>query len=137
MKKKNRKIIINDKVYLYNVQSRYCGNDLGIVTLKIFLDGYIQTPYIFHFKNIVDFIGGTPLYTGVFLLNKQTALQEFVSLHRPYFARLFILYALSEGWDATKKYENQKAMDVLTHFNLDVSKIEYKSIDESGNDSNP
>ncbi|WP_335969046.1 hypothetical protein [Acinetobacter bereziniae] len=85
----------------------------------------------------MDFIGGTPLYAGVFLLNKQTALQEFVSLHRPYFARLFILSALSEGWDATKKYENQKAMNVLTHFNLDVSKIEYKSIDESGNDSNP
>lgn len=125
MKKKNRRITINEKVYLYNVQSQHCENDLAIVTLRVFLAGNANTPYIFKFKMLDDYYAGAPLYAGVSLLNKQTGLLEYVSLNRPYYVRLFILYALSEGWNALQQCINEYGMDVLAHLNLDISTIAY------------
>lgn len=127
MKKNIRKITVNEKVYLYNIHSKYCDRDTAMVTLRIYLESYRSTPYVMIFKCLDDYFGGASLYVGEVLFNSQTHLMEVVTLHRPYFVRLCILKALEQGWDASKMQINDNGMQFLTELNLDISKIEVKT----------
>ncbi len=123
MKKNIRKITVHEKSYFYRILSSYCGHNNAIVSLKIYLDGHRQTPYILQFKCLDDFYGGASLYVGVALFNVQTGLKEYVTLHRPYVVRLCILKALEQGWDATKMHINTEGMQFLAELNLDITTI--------------
>lgn len=123
MKKNIRKIKVNDKVYFYNVRAEYYGENMAIVTLKINLEGHRGTPYLINFKCFEHDYDGASLYVGVSLLNVQTHLIEYVTLHRPYFVRLCILNAVSNGWDASKKLINNQGVEFLTQLHLDTSII--------------
>ena len=122
MKNKMRKITINDIVYLYRIQSRYYGDNRAVVTLKIYMDGCRNAPYIMSFQCFEGNYDGAVLAVGTTVFNRQTHLTEYVNLHRPYFVRLCILKALEEGWDASEKQINNDGMQFLSELNLDISK---------------
>lgn len=126
MKKNIRKITVNEKLYFYKVESKYYGDNVAIVTLRINLEGYRNTPCLMHFKCFEGNDDGASLYVGVSLFNVHTQLVEYVTLHRPYFVRLCILKALAQGWDASKIHINDHAMQFLTELNLDTSTITAK-----------
>ena len=127
MKNKMRKMTVNDTVYLYRIQSKYYGDNRAVVTLRIYMEGYRNTPYVMGFQCFEGNYDGAVLAVGTTLFNTQTYLTEHVNLHRPYFVRLCILKALEEGWGASERQINEAGMQFLSELNLDISKITPKA----------
>ena len=127
MKNKMRKVTVNNIVYLYRIQSKYYGDNRAVVTLRIYREGYRNTPYVMGFQCFEGNYDGAVLAVGTTLFNTQTHLTEYVSLHRPYFIRLCILKALEEGWDASERQINEDGMQFLSELHLDISQIMQKA----------
>lgn len=125
MKKKLRRIKINNAEYLYAVYINYYSpSKTSRLTLKVFLSGQKQTPLIIDFLTIDDFYMGHPLNVGVILTNSKTKESILVNLHEPKFIREFVLLGLKKGWTGTNKVEAQNGLGYLKELGFEVSTIQ-------------
>ena len=114
MKNKLRKIIINERVYLYSINDRYHSERYAnTLTVKIYLSGQKQTPLVIEFATIDDPIMGQPLKTGVKLVNKITKATDTVNLNEPKYIRELILMGQQKGWSGRNKMEKQNGLEYL------------------------
>lgn len=125
MKKKLRKIKINNAEYLYTIFINYYSpSKTSLLTLKIFLSGQKQTPLIIDFLTIDDFYTGHPLNVGVILANSKTNESILVNLHEPKFIRELVLLGLKNGWTGTNKVVAQSGLGYLKELGFEVSNIQ-------------
>src|SRR5688500_1954485 len=134
MKKKLRKIKINNAKYLYAIYINYYSpSKTSRLTLKIFLSGQQQTPLIIDFLTIHDSYTGHPLNVGVILTNSKTNESILVNLHEPKFIREFVLLGLKNGWAGTNKVDIQNGLSYLKELGYEVSSIQPESHSEIPN----
>lgn len=95
MKKKLRKLVIEDTPYLWCLDEGYIKSELNIseyralVEFKAYREGMKSTPLIIKFN-----VSENPV-TG----NKLTSSAHEINLNKPSYARLLIESGLSKGWD--------------------------------------
>lgn len=118
-----RKIVVEENVYLFKISQRVILElNINILFVKIFLNGYKQTPLIIKFPTWDDPSIGSPLNHG-FPLKLISGEVEVVNLNRPKYVRKCILYGIIKGWNGTNKLEPLDGIKMLKDFNYDVSTI--------------
>lgn len=124
MKAKLRKIIIDDKEYLYHLRINYYSpSKTNKLSLKIFLSQEKATPLVIDFLTAADYFLGQPLNVGVTLPNSKTNKEVRVNLHEPQYIRELILLGLKNGWTGINKLPIQNGLQYLTELGFDVSSI--------------
>ena len=78
MKNKMRKMTVNDTVYLYRIQSKYYGDNRAVVTLRIYMEGYRNTPYVMGFQCFEGNYDGAVLAVGTTLFNHKPISQNML-----------------------------------------------------------
>lgn len=121
MKKKLRKIRVNNQAFLYRTTSRHHIQDNSTLTVKVFLEGHKQTPLRIGFFTCSYYIVGQPLSFGTALTNKITHTDEYINLHAPRYIRELILLAMSKGWNGCNIAEVQNGLDYLAELGFDTS----------------
>ncbi|MDO3412505.1 hypothetical protein QWJ34_22260 [Saccharibacillus sp. CPCC 101409] len=112
MHKKNRKIVVDDRKFIYTLAQKY-DSGTSRVSLKISLPDRRNDACVFHFYTWDDVIGGSPLMTGIDLPDRKNGQTARWNLHFPGQIRLFVLYALRHGWDGEKRVEFTDGIGVL------------------------
>ncbi|MBC9909976.1 hypothetical protein [Chitinophaga varians] len=124
MKNKLRRMVINDRIYLYRIQKRYVSPLQGWVILKVFLEGYRLTPLVVECLVAEDLILGNPLFTGTKLFNKNTQAFCEVNLNYPRFIRELIECGFSRGWTGIEKIDKQDGLVYLEELGYDISPLQ-------------
>ncbi|MEK8133084.1 hypothetical protein WMW72_34985 [Paenibacillus filicis] len=122
MKKKTRKIIVNEKEYLYLINSRY-HQHISRITLKISLKGAKSLTCTYLFDTWDDPITGSPLLVGVSLKNLETNNIENFNLHYPKTIREFVLYSLKNGWSGENVIEFKNGLEIISEMGYDISAL--------------
>lgn len=121
MKKKLRKITIEDAVYLYSVTDKYhLGTETNTLTVKVFLDGQKQTPLIIEFLTLDHYYMGQILKSGVKLTNIIKSTDDLVNMNEPKYIRELILQGRKNGWTGTNKIEKQNGLNYLTELGYET-----------------
>ena len=124
MKKKLRKITVDNLDYVYRVTDKYHPETgTNTLTVKIFLSDHKQTPLVVEFHTIYHYAMGQPLNTGVSLPNKKTNLTEGINLNHPKYIRALILYGIKNGWKGTNRIETLNGLEYLTDLGFDVGEL--------------
>lgn len=121
MKNKLRKIVIDNSKYLYVVTDKYHSeNETNTLTLKVFLEGYKQSPLVIDFLTFDNYYMGQVLKSGVSLKNRNTDVMEIININEPRFIRKLILQALKNGWTGVIKINKQNGLDYLIQLGYDT-----------------
>jgi len=98
MKKKLRKIVIENIEYVYAMDRKNLEREISILTVRVYLKKRKQTPLIIEFKTIiVDYYGGNVLNSGIYLQNDANEIEE-ININEPQIIRRLILSGLKNGW---------------------------------------
>ncbi|WP_099768470.1 hypothetical protein [Chryseobacterium sp. 52] len=121
MKNKLRKIMIDDFEYLYSVTDKYhLGTNTNTLTVKVFLNGYQQTPLIISFLTLDHYYMGQILKSGITLTNRIKKTEENVNINEPKYIRELILLGQKNGWTGTHKIEKQNGLNYLTELGYET-----------------
>lgn len=114
MKNKLRKIIIENSKYLYTVTDKYHSEtETNTLTLKVFLEGYKQSPLIVDFLTSDHYYMGQVLKSGISLENKKTNSTDIVNINQPGLIRQLILQGIKNGWTGTTQIDRQNGLSYL------------------------
>ena len=105
MKQKLRKLVHNNKEYLYRINTVYNtkGDNTSLLSVRIFLSGEKNTPLCVDFITIEDEFMGQPLNGNIKLLNKTTQTKDNINLNEPKYIPKLIDWAETKGWTGTQK----------------------------------
>ncbi|MCQ9635994.1 hypothetical protein MP477_13630 [Chryseobacterium sp. WG23] len=124
MKRKLRKIHINNREYLYSVTDTYhAGTETNTLTVRIFLSGQKKTPLIIEFLTSDDYFMGQPLQSGIILINKITSSEDEVNFNEPGYIRQLILQGQKKGWTGTNAMEKQNGLDYLAELGYETDQL--------------
>ncbi len=124
MKKKLRKIVVEDSTYWYVLSDSILMETYpDFMQIRIFLDGHKATPLTLNFYHDYDAIQGFALNSGLALFNAISQTTEMVNINQPKYIREFILLGKKHGWTGDKKFDTQNGMAYLAELGFDVSKI--------------
>lgn len=104
----------------YVLQQKYNENQSHI-TLKISLPCNRNAALTFRFCTWDDPIVGSPLYTGVDLLNRESRRVERMNLHHPATIEQFISYGVRKGWTGDTAIEFQNGLNIMAEMGYDVA----------------
>lgn len=122
MKGHIRKIVVNQKAYVYRVSDQFHPEtSLNTLTVKVFLSGMKQTPLTLSFLTMPDFYVGQILNKNVSLFHKPTNSTHVVNLNEPGYIRQLIELANEKGWTGMNRIDHQNGMDYLDELGYDVS----------------
>jgi len=114
MKKKLRKIVVNNLEFLYALGNRYNKeNATNILTVKVYLSGQKHTPLIIKFLTIDDYYIGQPLNSGIELENRNINKPENVNLNQPFYIGQLILLGINKGWTGKNSIGIQNGLAYL------------------------
>lgn len=121
MKKKLRKIIIQEKTYLYSLKESLCKKQVGgnlywKNTLRIYVENYRQTPLVVYFFAKDDYYMGN-------MLTKEIV--DGLNIHYPSVIQKIINYALTqENWQANNSgLTLHNGLSILQKLGYDISSI--------------
>ncbi|MCW3162497.1 hypothetical protein [Chryseobacterium oryctis] len=121
MKRKLRRITIDNLEYLYSVTDKYhLGTETSTLTVKIYLEGQKQTPLVIDFLTLDHYFMGQILKSGVKLMNRIKGIEEIVNINEPKYIRELILQGLKNGWVGTNKIEKQNGLGYLAELGYEV-----------------
>lgn len=124
MKNKLRKIITNQRTYLYSVTDQFhAETETNTLTVKIFLNGEKQTPLIIDFLTFDDYIMGQPLKSGISLMNIKTNSMEVININEPKYIHQFILQGIEKGWSGKNKIKKQNGLNYLAELGYKVEPL--------------
>ena len=124
MKRKLRKITINNGEYLYTIFNKYqSSTKTNLLTIKVFLSGQKLTPLLIDFLTLDDYYLGNLLYVGMNLPNSRTNETRYVNLNKPKFIREFILLGFKNGWTGTNTIEVQYGLNYLKELGFEVRQL--------------
>jgi len=105
MKQKLRKLVHNNKEYLYRINTVYNtkGDNTSLLSVRIFLSGEKNTPLCIDFITVEDEFMGQPLNGNIKLLNKTTQTEDLINLNEPKYIPKLIDWAEIQGWTGTQK----------------------------------
>lgn len=105
MKQKLRKLVHNNKEYLYRINTVYNtkGDNTSLLSVRIFLSGEKNTPLCVDFITVEDEFMGQPLNGNIKLLNKTTQTEDLINLNEPKYIPKLIDWAETKGWTGTQK----------------------------------
>ena len=105
MKQKLRKLVHNNKEYLYRINTVYNtkGDNTSLLSVRIFLSGEKNTPLCIDFITVEDEFMGQPLNGNIKLLNKTTQTEDLINLNEPKYIPKLIDWAETKGWTGTQK----------------------------------
>lgn len=122
MKNKLRKIIIDNSKYLYTVTDKYHSEtETNTLTLKVFLEGYKQSPLIIDFLTSDHYYMGQVLKSGVCLENKKTDSTDIININEPGLVRKLILQGIKNGWTGITKIDKQNGLSYLVELGYDAA----------------
>ena len=122
MKNKLRKIIIDNSKYLYTVTDKYHPEtETNTLTLKVFLEGYKQSPLIIDFLTADDYYMGQVLKSGVSLENKKTNSTDIININEPGLIRKLILQGIKNDWTGITKIDKQNGLIYLVELGYDAA----------------
>ncbi|NML39496.1 hypothetical protein HHL17_20005 [Chitinophaga sp. G-6-1-13] len=124
MKNKLRRMVINDRIYLYRIQTRYVRPSHGKLILKVFLEGCRNTPLVVECLVAEDLITGNPLFVGTRLFNKHTRELCDVNLNYPRYIRELIECGFGRGWTGTEKIDKQDGLVYLQELGYDIASLQ-------------
>lgn len=114
MKNKLRKITIDNSKYLYTLTDKYHSEtETNTLTLKVFLEGYKQSPLIIEFLTCDHYYMGQVLKSGVALENKKTNSTDIININQPGFIRKLILQGIKNGWTGMAQIDKQNGLNYL------------------------
>lgn len=114
MKNKLRKIIIDNSKYLYTVTDQYHPeSETNTLRLKVFLEGYKQSPLTIDFLTSDHYYMGQVLKSGVALENKKTGSTDIININQPGLIRKLILQGIKNGWNGITKTDRQNGLNYL------------------------
>ncbi|KAF2082855.1 hypothetical protein [Flavobacterium sharifuzzamanii] len=117
-----RKIKIEDNLYLYKMLGKINSEaSTGILSIKVFLNGWKQSPLQIDFVTWDDSLIGYPLNTGFPLLNSFTGEKDIINLNRPKYIKECVLYGLKNGWDGKNKVQILDGLKMLEDLGYDIS----------------
>lgn len=115
MKSKLRNIVIDEKQFKYHLKEEFMSLDSGeriwVSTVRIFKNGYKNTPLTISFRNQDQYAIG----------NSLTSNEQTLNLHRPFVIEYLIRKGLELGWNTEEKsFSISDGMEVLKKagFNL-------------------
>ncbi|MFZ4930139.1 hypothetical protein [Chryseobacterium sp. Mn2064] len=124
MKKKLRKIIIDEQEYVYCIKIQYhSGTDTSTLRLKVFLNGYKKTPLIIDFLTLNNYYVGQPLKFGIILKNKMTNSEEVVNLNEPGYIKRLIVHGQKSAWTGIKTFEIQNGLTYLEELGFETDDL--------------
>jgi len=105
MKQKLRKLVHNNKEYLYRINTVYNtkGDNTSLLSVRIFLSGEKNTPLCVDFITVEDEFMGQHLNGNIKLLNKTTQTEDLINLNEPKYIPKLIDWAETKGWTGTQK----------------------------------
>ncbi|PIF47166.1 hypothetical protein CLU96_4214 [Chryseobacterium sp. 52] len=113
--------MIDDFEYLYSVTDKYhLGTNTNTLTVKVFLNGYQQTPLIISFLTLDHYYMGQILKSGITLTNRIKKTEENVNINEPKYIRELILLGQKNGWTGTHKIEKQNGLNYLTELGYET-----------------
>ncbi|WP_342328094.1 hypothetical protein [Pedobacter sp. FW305-3-2-15-E-R2A2] len=122
MKNKLRKIIIDNSKYLYTVTDKYHSEtETNTLTLKVFLEGYKQSPLIIDFLTSDHYYMGQVLKSGISLENKKTDSTDIININEPGLVRKLILQGIKNGWTGIIKIDKQNGLSYLVELGYDAA----------------
>ena len=120
MKKKLRKIVVNECAYLWRIDEKFIGVELNpnqyIAKVKAIIskEGLKNTPLTVIFNVMEDAVSGT----------KITSSGSEINLHKPKNIRMLIEEGLSLGWaPESKELLLENGLEIYTKFGYDVKGI--------------
>lgn len=132
MKKKLRKIVVGNSIFLYVVKEKYSPADkMSQLSLRIFLNGQKNNPLLLEFRTKDDFFLGSLLNAGVHLHNSTTNVIELVNINRPKYIRAFIESGLKAGWTGFNKIEVQDGLLYLLQMGFQMEELLTVAVKES------
>ncbi|KAB1230404.1 hypothetical protein [Chryseobacterium viscerum] len=124
MKNKLRKIVIDNKEYLYIVTDQFhFETETNTLTLKVFLSGQKKTPLIIQFVTVEHYIIGQPLKSGITLKNKITDSEDEINLNEPKYIRQLILQGIKNGWSGTNPMAIQDGLIYLNEMGFETDEL--------------
>lgn len=121
MKNKLRKITIDNSKYLWLVTGKYHSEtETNTLTLKVFLEGYKQSPLLIEFLTLDHYYVGQVLNSGISLINKKTNSTDVVNINEPGFVRKLILKGIKAGWTGMSKIDKQDGLQYLEELGYDT-----------------
>jgi len=126
MKQKLRKLVHNNKEYLYRINTVYNtkGDNTSLLSVRIFLSGEKNKPLCVDFITIEDEFMGQPLNGNIKLLNKTTQTEDNINLNEPKYIPKLIDWAEIQGWTGTQKIATLNGLLFLQSLGYDTLPIE-------------
>ena len=121
MKKMLRKMVVEKKDYVYSINSNYLGNEISILTVRIYLKERKQTPLVIAFKTKDDYFVGNVLHSGIELHNTMTNTIEHININEPKMIKKLMLHGLQKGWTGYNQMEIQDGVSYLSELGYDTN----------------
>lgn len=107
MRNKLRRIIINKNSYIWGISYKYQRlplNDYKCITyFKAYINEGKNTPLIFKFETLADYIYGNTLNTSTYGIN----------LNCPRWTHKLIVFGITNGWNGKKKVDLKCSYELL------------------------
>lgn len=128
MKQKLRKLVHNNKEYLYRINTVYNtkGDNTSLLSVRIFLNGEKNTPLCIDFITIEDELMGQPLNGNIKLLNKITQTEDNINLNEPKYIPKLIDWGTEQGWNGSNKIAPLNGLLFLQLLGYDTTPLQTK-----------
>lgn len=123
MKKKIRKIVIENNTYLYRTLQKQIRPDLSRFILRVFLEHARSNPLVIEFLVREGYITGNPLNMGVMLFNYKTQGYCYLNMNYPRYVREMILLGLKKGWTGTSLLNVPDGITWLQELGFDTTDL--------------